>query len=174
MDEGKRFKLKIDPEAVEDSLKEAVDRIRRVAGDHRYSKVRLSFRGKPLGPDIPLGLFVAGQAASFWAAGPLRVFLVNLGISSIVDVELVNQADEQVERGRQAFMEGEIEEAEAAYQEALRMKPGDFSAHYNLSVLLRVRGELQAARELMDEALADPPDDHPELEKARALREKLG
>ncbi len=124
MDEqDKRFKLKIDPDSIEESMREAGERIKKMAGDHRYSKVRLSWRGKPLGPDIPLGLFIAGQAASFWAAGPLRVLLVNLGMGSIIDVELVNEADEEVARGRELFMEGEVEEAEAAYREALRMRP---------------------------------------------------
>ena len=174
MDEGKRFKLKIDPDRIEESLRDAGERIKRMAEDHRYSKVRLSWRGKALGPDIPLALFIAGQAASFWAAGPLRVLLVNLGVGSIVDVELVNEADEEVERGREAFMEGEVEEAEAAYREALRMRPGDFSASYNLAVLLRVQGRKADALALLEEVLSEPPLDHPELEKARALFEKLG
>jgi tetratricopeptide (TPR) repeat protein len=174
MDDGKRFKLKIDPESIEDSLREAGERLKRMADDHRYSKVRLSWRGKVLGPDIPLGLFIAGQAATAWAAGPLRVLLVNLGVGSIIDVELVNEADEEVARGREAFMEGEVEDAEESYREALRMRPGDFSARYNLAVLLRVQGRKDEARALLDKALADPPPGHPELERARALREKLG
>ncbi len=174
MDDDKRFKLKIDPDQIEESFREAGERIKRMAGDHRYSKVRLSWRGKALGPDIPLGLFIAGQAASVWAAGPLRLLLVNLGVGSIIDVELVNAADVEVARGRDAFMEGEVEEAEAAYREALRMRPGDFSARYNLAVLLRVRGEKADAKALLDAALEEPPEGHPELEKARALHEKLG
>jgi tetratricopeptide (TPR) repeat protein len=173
-DEGKRFKLKIDPESLEESFRDAGERIKRMAGDHRYSKVRLSWRGKPLGPDIPLGLFIAGQAASFWAAGPLRLLLMNLGVGSIIDVELVNEADEEVARGRELFMDGEVEEAEDAYREALRMRPGDFSASYNLAVLLRVQGKKEDSKALLEEALSDPPLDHPELEKAQALWEKLG
>lgn len=173
MDEQKRFKLTIDPETLEENLKDAGEQIRRLAGNHRYSKVRLSFRGKPLGPDIPLGLFVAGQAASFWAAGPLRLLLVNLGVGSIIDVELVNEADEQVALGRDRFMDGDVEEAEEAYREALRMRPGDFSASYNLAVLLRVQGRKDEAKALLASALDEAPEDHPELEKAQALYEKL-
>ncbi len=172
-DDSGRFKFELDPESIEDSLKQLGERVRRLAGDHRYSKVRLLFRGKPLLPDIPLGIFIAGQAASFWWAGPVRLVLLNLGIGSIIEVELVNEADEQVAEGRAAFMEGEVEAAEERYREALRMKPGDFAATYSLAVLLRVRGDKAGARALLEEVLADPPEHHQDLEKAQALLEKL-
>ncbi len=172
-DDSGRFKFELDPESIEESLKQLGERVRRLAGDHRYSKVRLLFRGKPLLPDIPLGIFIAGQAASFWWAGPVRVVLLNLGIGSIIEVELVNEADEKVAEGRAAFMEGEVEDAEEFYREALRMKPEDFAASYSLAVLLRVRGDKDGARELLEEVLYEPPEHHPDLEKAQALLEKL-
>lgn len=173
-DESGRFKFELDPESIEDSLKQLGEKVRRLAGDHRHSKVRLLFRGKPLLPDIPLALFIAGQAASFWWAGPVRVVLLNLGIGSIIEVELVNEADERVAEGRASFMEGEVDVAEEAYRDALRMKPGDFAASYSLAVLLRVRGDQEGARELLEDVLAEPPEHHPDLGRARALLEKLG
>ena len=119
-----------------------------------------------------LELFLAGEVASFWWAGPLRVVLVNLGIGSIITVELVNESDERVTEGKELFMDGDVEGAEAAYREALRMKPGSASALYNLAVLLRVTGRLPEARGLLVEASG--LGEHPDAEKARQLLEKLG
>ena len=117
------FDFQLDPERIDESLREIGERARKLVEDHRYSKVRLSRKGKPLLPDIPLGAFVAGEAASFWLAGPLRLLLVNLGLGTLITVELVNESDERVASGRQAFMDGDVEEAESLYREALRMKP---------------------------------------------------
>ena len=166
------FNFELDPERIEENLRDLGERVRRLVSDHRYSRVRLSWKGKPLLPDIPVALFLAGEVASFWWAGPLRVVLVNLGIGSIITVELVNESDERVTEGKELFMDGDVEGAEAAYREALRMKPGSASALYNLAVLLRVTGRLPEARGLLVEASG--LGEHPDAEKARQLLEKLG
>ncbi len=167
----KRYQFDLEPEQLEESLRDLGEKLQRTFQDHRYSRVRLSWKGKPLLPDIPLALFVAGEAASFWWAGPLRAVILNLGIGSVITVEVVNEADTKVEAGRALFMEGEVEQAEAAYRDALRMKPSSAGAHFNLGVLLRVTGKLELAREHLRQAAE--LDDGPDSEKAQELLEKM-
>jgi len=169
-----RFKFQLDPEQIDQNLRDLGEQVRRMATGHRYSKVRISWKGKAVMPDIPLGLFIAGEVASFWFAGPLRVLLVNLGVGAIVEVEIVNEADEEVQDGKQHFMDGDVDLAEASYRSALKKKPGDPSALHALAVLLRVTGRVAEARERLDEALESADEDHPERERMQALRDKLG
>jgi tetratricopeptide (TPR) repeat protein len=166
------FQFELDPERIEDAVRELTDKVRRLVQDHRYSRVRLSWKGKPLMPDIPVALFLAGEVASFWWAGPLRVLLVNLGVGSIITVELVNESDEKVAEGKELFMDGEVEAAEATYREALRMRPSSASALYNLAVLMRVSGRIDEARDLLVEASG--LGEHPDALKAKELLAKLG
>lgn len=162
-----RFNFELDPERIEDGLREIGDRIRRLVEDHRYSKIRLSYRGKALLPDIPIALFVAGEAASAMLAGPLRLILLHLGVGSVITVDFVNEADDRVEEGRAAWGEGRVEEAEEAYREALRLRPSSPSALYSLGVLLRVTGRPDEA----DEAFAEAGEfgTHPDAVRAREM-----
>lgn len=166
-----RLRWELDPKDLERSLNELAARVQQLAEAHRYSKVRLTWKGKPVLPDIPLAAFVATEVASLWLAGPLRLLLVHLGVGSVLDVELVHDADERTAAGRQAFADGDVEAAEAAYRDALRMRPGDASASYHLGVLLRVAGRLDEAKEALDVALAGK--DFPERARAEALRARL-
>ncbi len=169
---SERLRWEIDPKNLDQSMRELGDQVRRLAEAHRYSKVRISWKGKPVLPDIPLAAFVASEVASFWLVGPLRVLLVNLGVGSVLDVDLVNEADERTAAGKQLFADGEVEGAEAAYREALRMRPGDPSASYHLAVLLRVTGRKADAAQALESALSGGSD-FAEKEKAEALLEKL-
>lgn len=166
------FEFQLDPDRIEEGVREIGDKIRQAVQDHRYSKVRLTRKGKPLLPDIPLAAFLAGEAASLWLTGPLRLILVNLGLGTMITVTLVNESDEKLTEGREEFMDGEMEAAEAAYREALRMKPSNTGAMYSLAVLLRVTGRLDEARALLLEASA--AEGHPDAAKAVALLEKIG
>ncbi len=166
-----RLALTLDPEKLDESIREVRGKLKQTVDTTRYSKVRLSYKGKPLIADIPLGLFLAGEAASLWWAGPLRVILVNLGIGSLIDVELVHDADEVLRRGQELFLEGEVEEAEDAYRKALKMRPGDTATLYNLAVLLRVTGRRREAVQFFEQAAED--DTHPDGEKARRTLDKM-
>jgi tetratricopeptide (TPR) repeat protein len=161
----------LDPEKLDESVREMASKLKQTVDTTRYSKVRLSYKGKPLMADIPLGLFVAGEAASLWWAGPLRLILVNLGIGSLIDVELRHDADEVLRKGQELFLEGEVDQAEEAYRKALKMRPGDSSACYNLAVLLRVTGRRREAVEYFELAAQD--EDHPDGTKARKTLDKM-
>ena len=134
------FQFELDPEQLEGSLQTLREHVKQFAVDSRHTKVRIKFKGKPIAPDIPLGFFVAAEAATFWYGGLLRALVVNLGVRTLVEVEFIHTGTEKVAEGRELFADGEVMEAEACYREALRLRPKDPEAHYHLGVLLRVIG----------------------------------
>jgi len=166
------FRIEVDPERVEDALRELRRRISQTFQASRHTRVRLSFRGRRLGPDIPLAVFLAGEGAAFWLLSPLTALLVNIGAKAILDVEFIHDADELVQEGLQAYLEGEIAVAEQKYREALRKRPDDPSALYNLGTLLRVSGRVDEARSVLRRA-AMGPESHPDVVRASQALARL-
>ena len=167
------FSFEIDPDRIEDTLAKLRDRVRESFVSGRYTKVRLSYRGKVLGPDIPLAVFLAGEGVAFWLLTPLAALLVNLGAKAILDVEFVHEADELVQEGLSAYLDGDLAVAERKYREALDRRPDDPSALYNLGTLLRVSGRKDEAREILRKA-AMGPEGNPDVKRAAEALEKLG
>ncbi len=166
-----RIAVELDPERMDQSLKVLTDKLRHYAEQGRYTRVRIKYKGKPIIPDIPLFALIAAEAATIWWAGPLRVLVVNLGVKTFVEIELVHAAGEKVQEGQTLFLDGEVEQAEALYREALRIKPGDPAALYHLGVLLKVTGKKDKARECF--AAAAKAEDHPDAARAQQALDKL-
>ncbi len=158
------FQVEIDPERIDEAVRSIADQVRQAADQARYTKVRIKYRGKALMPDIPLAVFVATEAVTFWYAGLLRALVVNLGVRTVIEVELIHDADGKVEEGKEHYLAGEVEEAEDIYREALRMKKDHPEALYHLGVLLRVTGRRKESIECF-EKVAELPG-HPLQEKA--------
>lgn len=155
--DGKVFKklnIEVDPEAVDESVERLTRQVRKAVVRGRYTKVRVKYRGKPLMRDIPLGVFVAAEAVSFWYVGLLRALVVNLGARTIIEVEFIHEADEDVEAGRLAYEAGEVAEAEGAFRRALDKESEHEEARYRLGILLRVIGKRDEALELLREVAA--------------------
>jgi tetratricopeptide (TPR) repeat protein len=133
-----KIQIELDPEKIEQSFSGLQDRVRRITSDGMYTKVRIKFRGKTIVPEMPLGVFLAAEVATFWYAGLLRALAVNLGMKSLIEVEFIHRSTEKVAEGREAYEEGEVDLAEKLYREALDMRPDDPIACYHLGVLLRV------------------------------------
>jgi len=165
------FRIDIDPDKIDESVKALQERLRRMVDQGRYTKVRLKYKGKPLMPDIPFGIFIATEAASFWYAGLFRALVVNLGVKTFIEVELVHQADERTKEGIDLYMNGDIDAAEEKYREALKMKPGDTSALYNLGILLRVTGRRDEALRCLEQAAEGGA--HPDAARAKEALEKM-
>jgi tetratricopeptide (TPR) repeat protein len=166
------FKVEIDPDEVETTLRRIRDQVRESFTAGRYTKVRLSFKGRAVGPDIPLAVFLATEGVAFWLMSPLGVLLVNLGAKAVLDVEFIHEADELVQEGLALYLDGEIEAAEAKYREALDRRPDDVSALYNLGTLLRVSGRKDEALQVLRQA-AMGPEGHPDTKRAAEAVEKL-
>ena len=146
----KSFKVEIDPEEVEESIKTLQKKVKQIANDGRYTKVRLKYKGKVVTPDMPLAVFVAAEAAVFWYAGLLRVLAFNVGVGSILEVEFVHKADEVVGEGKQKYEDGDVEAAEALFKRALDISPSHPEANYRMAVLLRVMARVEEAIPLFE------------------------
>ena len=165
------LKIEVDPERIDESVRNLTAQVRKLVDQGRYTKVRIKYKGKPLMKDIPLGVFVATEAVTFWYAGLLRALVVNLGVRTIIEVELIHDAEEKVAQGIALYMDGEVEAAEECYREALRMKQDDTAALYNLGVLLRVTGRRKDAIEALEKAALDK--EHPDAARAQEVLDKL-
>ena len=120
----KGFKVEIDPKEVEKSIQILQEKVKKLANDGRYTKVRLKYKGKVVTPDMPLAVFVAAEAAMFWYTGLLRVLAFNVGVGAVLEVEFVHKADELVEEGKQKYEDGDVEAAEALFSKALEIEKG--------------------------------------------------
>ena len=163
--------VEIDPAHIDESVQVLTEKVRSLVGQGRYTKVRVKYKGKPLMPDIPMGVFLAAEAVTFWYSGLLRALVVNLGVRTLLEVELIHDADEKVAQGVQQFMDGDIDEAERCYRDALEIKPDDTSALVNLGILLRVTGRQSEAIDVLTLAASDAQ--HPDGERARIALEKI-
>ena len=165
-----KIQIELDPEKIEQSLSGLQEKVRRLTSDGMYTKVRVKFRGKVIVPEMPLGVFLAAEAATFWYAGLIRALAMNIGMGSLIEVEFIHQASEKIAEGREAYEEGEVDHAEMLYREALDMRPDDPIANYHLGVLLRVTAR-------RDEALVcfkkSAEQESPVQEKARKALEKM-
>lgn len=166
------FKVELDPAHLENLAAAVRERARGWVDQARYTQVRFSYRGRTVGPDIPLAWLLAGEGAAFWLTGGLATLLVNLGARAVLDVHFIHLVDEAVRRGLLAYLDGELEAAEAAYREALALKPEDPAANYNLAILLRISGRRdEALRRLRAAAMG--PEEHPDVPRAAEALRKM-
>ncbi|MFN7143822.1 MAG: tetratricopeptide repeat protein [Myxococcota bacterium] len=165
------FRWEIDPDAIDESIKQLRERLKKLFDQGRYTKVRFLYKGKPLLPDVPLAAVVAAEGLSLALAGPLRLLLVNFGVKSFIEVQFIHEATERVAEGQDLFAAGEVDAAEAKYREALAMKPDDTAALYHLGVLLRVTGRKDEAVDVLTRAAKSP--ESPEGMKAAEALDRM-
>ncbi len=163
--------IRIDPDHIDDGIRSLQQKLRRALDNGRYTRVRLTYKGRALMPDIPMGVFLASEVATFLLIGPLTTIVVNLGIKSFIEVEIIHEAAELVEEGLELYLAGEVDEAEGRYREALEKKPDDTAAFYNLGVLLRVTGRRAEAIQCFEKAGLD--EIHPDGPKALEALDRM-
>ena len=173
------FRIELDPEKVEEFSKQLRARIEELRGrvkegvdTSRYTKVRITYKGKPLGPDLPMGAVLAGEGLALIAFGPLWTVLGNLGARAVLEVQILHEAEELVSQGIEAYLAGEVEAAERLFREALARRKDDASALYHLGVLLRVTGRQDEALEALRRAAMGPESD-PDVVKASDLLRRM-
>lgn len=169
--EKESFTWKIDPDAIDDSIRAMTAHAQRLWNESRYTRVRIKYKGKPILPEIPLPALLAAEGVSLWLTGPLRLLIVNLGVNVFLEVELVHEASEKVREGQELFGQGEVDAAEERYREALEMRPDDGAALYHLAVLLRVTGRRDEAIANFEKVAAMV--DHPEQARAVEALERM-
>jgi len=161
--------FEIDPKKVEASLNKLRDQLVGWAKKGRYTKVRFKFRGKQLLPDIPLAAVLAVEGATFYWTGLLRALVFNLAGRTLIDVELVNDSEKQLAKGKEALLSGDLDEALAAFQAAFDMDHDNPVVHLNLGIAYKLKGDVPQARSALERAKALSPDGPTGAEAERLL-----
>lgn len=152
--ESSIFPIEIDTTEIEETLKTVGKELKHWANKGRYTKVRFKFRGKQLLPDLPLAAVVAAEGLSFYWGGILRALLVTFGVNSVLQVELVNDSEKKVQLGREELLSGELEKAKELFEQALKMNRDSASAHLNLGIVFKLKGDAVKARQEFERAKA--------------------
>lgn len=156
--EGHAFPFEIDPKRIEEGLAKLRGELVHWANKGRYTKVRFKFRGKQLLPDLPIAAVAAVEGLSFYWVGILRALVFTVAGGSLLQVELVNDADKRVQAGKEALLAGDLDEALVAFREALAMDRDHGHAHLNVGVALKLKGEREAALAAFERAKALDPE----------------
>ena len=128
------------------------------ANKGRYTKVRFKFRGKQLLPDLPIAVVAAAEGLTFYWTGILRALVFTVAGGSLLQVELVNDADKQVQAGKEALLAGDLDEALVLFHQALAMDRDNAGAHLNVGVALKLKGDKPAALAAFERAKALDPE----------------
>lgn len=159
----------IHPARVEETLRALSRELVHWAKKGRYTKVRFKLRGKALLPDVPLAAVAAAQGLTFYWGGLLRALVVTMVGKSVLEVELVSDADGRVSQGKEALLAGDVDEALARFREALEMDRDHAAAHLNVGVARKLQGDLAGAREAFIRARAFAGESPLGAEAARLL-----
>ena len=172
-EEKKVFGVEIEPGSIEKTLARVREELTHWVNKGRYTKVRFKVRGKPILPDLPVGAVIAAEAVTFWWAGLLRALLFTLGANVVLDVELINDADKEVVRGKESLLAGDLDRAMESFNKALEMDRDNVSAHLSLGIAHKLRGNLAKAREFLEKTEQLDPGGATG-EEARRLLDQMG
>src|SRR5438874_8814161 len=122
----------------------------------QHTRVRIKFRGRQIA-ELPIAVVAAAEVASFWWFGPLRVVLGHVVGKAVLDVEFVSNADQNVQAGRAALADGDLDKALAEFEKALTMDRRHSGALLGKGIALKLRGDKAGARKCFEQAEeADP------------------
>ncbi|WP_342378505.1 hypothetical protein NVS55_03890 [Myxococcus stipitatus] len=151
---GRVLPFEIDPKRMEEGLRKLQGEVVHWANKGRYTRVRFKFRGKQLLPDLPLAAVVAAEGLTFYWGGILRVLIANVVGGSVFQVELVNDAEKRVQAGKEALLSGDVDQALELFREAVSMDRDLASAHLNVGVALKLKGDRAGALAAFEKARA--------------------
>ncbi|MFP2962764.1 tetratricopeptide repeat protein [Myxococcus sp. 1LA] len=155
---GRVLPFEIDPKRMEEGLRKLQGEMVHWANKGRYTRVRFKFRGKQLLPDLPLAAVVAAEGLTFYWGGILRVLIANVVGGSVFQVELVNDAEKRVQAGKEALLSGDVDQALELFREAVSMDRDLASAHLNVGVALKLRGDRDGALASFEKAKEKDPE----------------
>ncbi|KFE71141.1 tetratricopeptide repeat protein [Hyalangium minutum] len=158
VDKGRALPFEIDPKRVEESLKKLQGEMVHWANKGRYTKVRFKFRGKQLLPDLPLAAVVAAEGLTFYWGGILRMLVANVVGKSVLSVEFINDSEKKVQAGKEALLSGDVDQALTLFREALAMDRDNASAHLNVGVALKLKGDREGALAAFEKAKEKDPE----------------
>jgi tetratricopeptide (TPR) repeat protein len=154
---GRELPIEVDPNRIEATLSSLKDQFVAWANKGRYTKVRFKFRGKQLLPDIPLAAVVAAEGLTFYWGGVLRALIFNLAGKTVLEVDLINDSEKQIQRGKDALLAGDVDRALELFREAQAMESSNPKAHLNLGIALKLKGDRGGARDALERARSLDP-----------------
>jgi tetratricopeptide (TPR) repeat protein len=166
---GRAFPIELDPKRIDETLGKIRNELSHWAKKGRYTKVRFKFRGKQLLPDLPLAAVIAAEGLTFYWGGILRALLVNFGARSLFNVELVNDSEKRIQRGKEELLSGDVDKALVSFREAIDMDRDNPRAHLNVGVALKIKGDYPGARSALEKARSLDPDGPVGVEAERMI-----
>lgn len=141
----KKIRFEIKTDRIEEGVRQVVKRIQYWYRQGIIRKVRLKYRGKALLPDIPLSYFMLVQAASFFLAGIVRALAINVGARIFFEVEIVNDAEQQLKRAKELYLDGELDEAIQTLEEVILLDEDCAEAYLYLGIIHKVKKDYESA-----------------------------
>jgi tetratricopeptide (TPR) repeat protein len=168
----RKVTLEINTNEIEESIKQVVEKVQYWYNQGMIHKVRLKYKGKAILPDIPLSYFMLVQVATFFLSGIVRALAINLGARIFFEVEMINDAEEVFKKGRDLYLDGELDEAIQVFEEVLRLDKNYAEAYLYLGIIHKIRKEPSASRYFQ---LAQKLDPHGKVgqEAVRNLKKML-
>jgi tetratricopeptide (TPR) repeat protein len=168
-----KFTLGVDPAKIDEAIKTMRSQVSKLLRRGFADKIRIKYRGKALGPDIPVAYFLAAEAVAFWTTGFLRILLVNLGAKALLEVELISSAVEHHAKGVERYLAGDLDAARKLFESAVESDDYHAASHRMLGTLLRIKGEGEEAKRHLKRAVELDPDGE-EGKKAKELLDEMG
>jgi tetratricopeptide (TPR) repeat protein len=152
----------------DEALKKLRDRAEHYYSKSQHTQVRIRFRGKEI-VTVALPMLLAVEAATFWWTGPLRLLVMNALGRTFLEVEFINEADQVVAAGKERLLDGELDEALEKFRQAIEMDRDLASAHLNLGVALKLKGQKEESVAAFEKASALDPEGETGKEARRQL-----
>lgn len=150
--ERPKFNLGVDPKKIDEAIRELRSQVARWVKRGVADKVRISYKGKPLAPDIPVYYFLAAEALTFWATGFLRILIVNLGAKAFLQIEFISSAEEHYAEGMKSYLAGDMDSAISSFGHGVTADDYHAPSHLMLGVCRKVKGDWTAARRHFERA----------------------
>jgi tetratricopeptide (TPR) repeat protein len=169
----KKVTLEINTNRMEESIKQAVERVQYWYKQGIINKVRLKYKGKAILPDIPLSYFMLVQVATFFLTGVVRALAINLGAKVFFEVEMINDAEELLKKARDLYLDGELDEAIRLLEDVIRLDPRYSEAYLYMGIIQKIKGDRASASKFF--LLAQKLDPHGKagLEATKNLKKML-
>ncbi len=141
----KKVRFEINTDRIEESVRQIVKRVSYWYRQGVIRKVRLKYKGKAILPDIPLSYFLLVQAATFFLAGIVRALAITVGARVFFEVEIVNDAEQQLKRAKELYLDGELDEAIETLEEVILLDEDCAEAYLYLGIIHKVKKDYDAA-----------------------------
>ena len=155
--ETKRATIRVTPAELQHKDPSFVEKVQQIVRKGQVNKVRIKYGEKVLLPTVPLSVFLAAEALTFFGAGLVRALIANVGIGTLLDVEFINDAEEHYNEGVRHYQAGDLEEAVGEYRQAVAIDPNYAEAYLNLGVIYKIRGDFEGAQGYFEKAMSLDP-----------------